>query len=56
MAAPADQLRTNFPVAGETNDGWSSETEATATCYCGAVQLVFVRIFYGRSPAHYLFG
>jgi hypothetical protein len=34
----------NFPVAGLARDGWSTEEEATATCYCGAVQLVFVRI------------
>ncbi|KAK4034253.1 Mss4-like protein [Parachaetomium inaequale] len=30
-----------FPVAGLTRDGWSTEDEATATCFCGAVQLVF---------------
>lgn len=31
-----------FPVAGLARDGWSTEDEATATCFCGAVQLVFV--------------
>ncbi|KAH6632205.1 Mss4-like protein [Chaetomium tenue] len=31
----------NFPVAGLARDGWSTEEEATATCFCGAVQLVF---------------
>ncbi|KAJ6613940.1 Mss4-like protein [Mycena sp. CBHHK59/15] len=30
-----------FPLAGSANDGWSTEDEATATCYCGAVQLGF---------------
>ncbi|CAI6302695.1 unnamed protein product [Periconia digitata] len=30
----------NFPVAGLAHDGWSTEDEATATCFCGAVQLV----------------
>ncbi|PVH99790.1 hypothetical protein DM02DRAFT_710440 [Periconia macrospinosa] len=31
----------NFPVAGLARDGWSTEDEATATCFCGTVQLVF---------------
>ncbi|OJJ71412.1 hypothetical protein ASPBRDRAFT_179807 [Aspergillus brasiliensis CBS 101740] len=31
----------HFPLAGLTNDGWSTDKEATATCYCGAVQLAF---------------
>ncbi|KAF3068311.1 Mss4-like [Daldinia childiae] len=31
----------HFPLAGGANDGWSTEDEATATCYCGAVQLSF---------------
>ncbi|KAG9250979.1 Mss4-like protein [Emericellopsis atlantica] len=30
-----------FPLAGLARDGWSTAEEATATCYCGAVQLVF---------------
>ncbi|KAF5684607.1 glutathione-dependent formaldehyde-activating GFA [Fusarium circinatum] len=33
----------SFPRAGVTQDGWSTEDEATATCYCGAVQLVLVK-------------
>jgi hypothetical protein len=33
----------SFPLASQATDGWSTETEATATCYCGAVQLAFVR-------------
>lgn len=38
-----------FPRANLTEDGWSTEDEATATCFCGAVQLVFVR-FLTRTP------
>ncbi|KAH7371145.1 Mss4-like protein [Pyrenochaeta sp. MPI-SDFR-AT-0127] len=30
-----------IPLSGLTNDGWSNDSEATATCYCGAVQLAF---------------
>ncbi|EPS39749.1 hypothetical protein H072_6458 [Dactylellina haptotyla CBS 200.50] len=30
-----------FLLAGQAEDGWSNENEATATCFCGAVQLVF---------------
>jgi hypothetical protein len=31
-----------FPLQGLTDDGWSDEDEATATCACGAVQMVIV--------------
>jgi hypothetical protein len=31
-----------FSVVNLSNDGWSTEDEATATCFCGAVQLVLV--------------
>lgn len=34
-----------FPLAGGAQDGWSNETEATATCFCGAVQLAFVSLW-----------
>lgn len=34
----------DFPLQGLTNDGWSNEDEATATCACGAVQMVIVRV------------
>ncbi|KAH7084533.1 Mss4-like protein [Paraphoma chrysanthemicola] len=37
--APKDQPY--FPLTGVANDGWSTDTEATATCFCGAVQLSF---------------
>ncbi|KAH7371143.1 Mss4-like protein [Pyrenochaeta sp. MPI-SDFR-AT-0127] len=30
-----------LPLAGLTRDGYSNDKEATATCYCGAVQLAF---------------
>ncbi|KAG2170065.1 hypothetical protein JADG_009804 [Aureobasidium aubasidani] len=29
-----------FPVVHLSDDGWSTEEEATATCFCGAVQLI----------------
>ncbi|TIA28295.1 hypothetical protein D6C78_10810 [Aureobasidium pullulans] len=29
-----------FPVAHLSHHGWSTEEEATATCFCGAVQLI----------------
>lgn len=32
-----------MPRAGLAQDGYSDETEATATCFCGAVQMIFVR-------------
>ncbi|KAK6985000.1 putative glutathione-dependent formaldehyde-activating gfa protein, partial [Favolaschia claudopus] len=38
---PADKSQPWLPLAGGGNDGWSTETEATATCFCGAVQLKF---------------
>ncbi|KUJ24158.1 uncharacterized protein LY89DRAFT_679376 [Mollisia scopiformis] len=41
MAAPIDKSEPYFPVAGCARDGWSKEDSATATCYCGAVQLAF---------------
>ncbi|KAF7316403.1 GFA domain-containing protein [Mycena indigotica] len=31
----------SFPLAGLASDGWSTDKEATATCFCGAVQLAF---------------
>ncbi|KAJ7274887.1 hypothetical protein C8J57DRAFT_1592350 [Mycena rebaudengoi] len=31
-----------IPLAGGADDGWSKDNEATATCFCGAVQLAFV--------------
>ena len=42
MAATADRSKPFIPLSGVAEDGWSKEDEATATCFCGAVQLVFV--------------
>ncbi|KAK3305122.1 Mss4-like protein [Chaetomium strumarium] len=41
MAATADISKSYIPLAGCASDGWSTEDEATATCFCGAVQLAF---------------
>ncbi|KAJ7696543.1 Mss4-like protein [Mycena rosella] len=40
-AAAVDKSKPYFPLAGLATDGWSTEDEATATCFCGAVQLAF---------------
>ena len=40
-AAATDKSKPYIPVAGCADDGWSKEDSATATCYCGAVQLAF---------------
>ncbi|MCJ1454415.1 hypothetical protein MMC28_004768 [Mycoblastus sanguinarius] len=40
-AAAADHSKSYIPLAGGADDGWSKEDEATATCFCGAVQLAF---------------
>lgn len=39
-----EETRPYFPLAGVAHDGWSNENEATATCFCGAVQLSFVSL------------
>ena len=31
-----------FPIVNLSDDGWSTDDEATATCFCGAVQLILV--------------
>ncbi|OTB14633.1 hypothetical protein K445DRAFT_334830 [Daldinia sp. EC12] len=41
MTTTTDKSKPDFPLAGLANDGWSKEDEATATCFCGAVQLAF---------------
>ncbi|KAK2757995.1 hypothetical protein FQN54_004401 [Arachnomyces sp. PD_36] len=41
MAATADKSKPYIPFAGGADDGWSKDDQATATCYCGAVQLEF---------------
>lgn len=45
----ADKSRPYIPRAGVATDGWSKEDEATATCFCGAVQLAFVSVLLQRS-------
>ena len=42
MAATLDNSKPYIPLAGGADDGWSKDDQATATCYCGAVQLAFV--------------
>ncbi|KAL8829104.1 MAG: hypothetical protein Q9191_002207 [Dirinaria sp. TL-2023a] len=41
MATVDEKSKSYFPLAGQADDGWSKENEATATCFCGAVQLAF---------------
>ena len=41
MAASTAQSKPDFPLASVAHDGWSNETSATATCFCGTVQLAF---------------
>ncbi|OQE31043.1 hypothetical protein PENFLA_c002G09683 [Penicillium flavigenum] len=41
MAAAADKVKPYIPLAGCADDGWTKEDQATATCYCGGVQLAF---------------
>lgn len=38
----SDKSKPYIPRAGVATDGWSKENEASATCFCGAVQLAFV--------------
>ncbi len=40
----SDKSKPYFPIADQTLDGYSKEGEATATCFCGAVQLAFVSL------------
>jgi hypothetical protein len=37
----SDKSSPYLPLAGQAKDGYSNAEEATATCYCGAVQLAF---------------
>ncbi|MCJ1440473.1 MAG: hypothetical protein MMC23_000957 [Stictis urceolatum] len=36
-----DQPKPYIPLNSGADDGWTKEDEATATCFCGAVQLAF---------------
>lgn len=48
----ADKSKPYIPLTGLAKDGWSTETEATATCFCGAVQLKVVSRFNTPIPLH----
>ncbi|KAK9333507.1 Mss4-like protein [Lipomyces starkeyi] len=37
----SDKTKPYIPLAGASQDGWSDGERATATCFCGAVQLSF---------------
>ncbi|KAF2828026.1 hypothetical protein CC86DRAFT_289690 [Ophiobolus disseminans] len=37
----SDKSKPHIPVAGVATDGWHKGDDATATCFCGAVQLAF---------------
>ncbi|KAI1613867.1 Mss4-like protein [Exophiala viscosa] len=41
MASTADKSKPYIPHNSGASDGWSTDDEATATCFCGAVQLAF---------------
>ncbi|KAM0799137.1 Mss4-like protein [Usnea florida] len=40
-ASAADKSKPYIPLNNLANDGYSKEDEATATCFCGAIQLAF---------------
>ncbi|EIN05038.1 hypothetical protein PUNSTDRAFT_138220 [Punctularia strigosozonata HHB-11173 SS5] len=40
-SSTTDKTQPYFPRAGVATDGWSNDDKATATCFCGAVQLAF---------------
>ncbi|KAL2203714.1 hypothetical protein CC79DRAFT_1388365 [Sarocladium strictum] len=40
-ATNTSRAESSFPRSSVTQDGWSTKAEATATCYCGNVQLAF---------------
>jgi hypothetical protein len=46
----AEMGKPYFPLAGASHDGWSEEDRATATCFCGAVQLSFVCTHHAYDP------
>lgn len=51
MGTVMDESKPYLPLAGSAEDGWSKEDEATATCFCGAVQLAFVSIYFLLNPS-----
>lgn len=38
----SEKSKSYFPLTGSADDCWSKKDEATATFFCGAVQLAFV--------------
>lgn len=52
--ADTNESETSFPLAGQAKDGWSTQDEATATCFCGAVQLAFVSLECDSSVCAYI--
>lgn len=50
--ATTDKSKPYIPLAGCADDGWSKEDEATATCFCGAVQLAFVSLVRKSAPKY----
>lgn len=48
----ADKSKPYIPLAGLARDGWSKDGKASATCYCGAVQLAFVSQTLHHNPAY----
>ncbi|KAI5478492.1 hypothetical protein MNV49_005020 [Pseudohyphozyma bogoriensis] len=38
---PVDKTKPYFPLANLSQDGWSNDKKASATCFCGQVQLAF---------------
>ena len=41
---PQQRPDAKFGIGGLARDVWSTEDEATATCFCGQVQIVIVRL------------
>ncbi|KAF2639207.1 hypothetical protein P280DRAFT_470592 [Massarina eburnea CBS 473.64] len=41
MAPTSNSSESHFPLSGASSDGWTKEDSASATCFCGAVQIGF---------------
>lgn len=45
MASSLDpKVQSFIPLASPARDGYSNDSEATATCFCGSVQYAFVSL------------
>lgn len=51
LMTSTDTSKPYIPLSGLAKDGWSNEDEATATCFCAAVQLAFVCLASAPLPA-----